>query len=160
MISFSLFLKLSSACWACWGTAWGGKGLAPNTDAVFAPGIICLLEENWKVLQHLWANTGRYEAKVSPPELVAGFRAEKTSLVNETLDALSQLSNSPSVLYFESAPDAVFRKPTPPPPLPPPPPGIQHYVPWGYRSHAHTPGTSWAFEGVWITPVFLCLIYK
>lgn len=67
------------------------------------------------------AKTGRYEAKVSPPELVAGFRAEKTSLVNETLDALSQLSNSPSVLYFESAPDAVFRKPTPPPPLHRPP---------------------------------------
>lgn len=49
---FSLFLKLSSARWACWGTAWGGKGLAPNPDAVFAPGIICLLEENWKVPQH------------------------------------------------------------------------------------------------------------
>ena len=73
---------------------------------MFAPAIICSLGENRKVPQHLQVKT---PAKA---ELDAGFRGEKTSFVNETFDALSQLLNSPPVLYFESAPDAIFKKPT------------------------------------------------
>ena len=45
--------------------------------------------------------------------LLDGSMVQKMPLVIETADSLSQLSNSPSVLYLKSAPNAIFKKATP-----------------------------------------------
>lgn len=136
-------LHTGSMGWECRN----GRGLSlSNPHVVFTPGIICSLGKNWKVPQHLWAETGRHKPRSacqpSPmtwvlPELIARSMARKRHFSLGHLTLCHSFQTLPLFFTLKSAPDTIFKT------LPylflfKPNLRIQYYAPWGYRSHAHT----------------------
>lgn len=108
------FLSYFSNChvhtgMSVWGECVGQEGPASNPSAVFTPGTTCP-----------WGKTGK-DHNTSEPSLADTkprsaqqpspmSMGQKMPFFIETLGSLSQLSNSPAVLYFEISTRCQFLK--------------------------------------------------